>query len=185
MIRKRLMVLALALLALPASASTFVRMTPRELVADSYAVVQGKVLDTYTYWHETGKVPVTEAFVQVERTLVGEAPAVVTVRTFGGQIGSLRVEAHGFPVFQKGDRVVLFLENHEDGYTAVSGYQQGQFRVVINDKGIEMAIPASDPNARILTRDGREAEPVATTTLETLTHRIQNEARQLGRRIEN
>lgn len=183
--RKMIVALALALLALPAGASTFLRMTPRELVAESYAVVQGKVLDTYSYWHETGRVIVTEAYVQVERSIVGETPTVVTLRTFGGQIGSFRVEAHGFPVFTKGDRVLLFLEEHEDGYTAVAGYQQGHFRVIVNEKGVEMAIPTTDSNARIVTRDGREAEPVAATTLEALTERIQNEARQLGRRIEN
>ncbi len=62
------------LVALPASASTFVAMTPHELVAQADAVIQGRVADLRSFWSESGRIIVTEALIDVEEALVGDAP---------------------------------------------------------------------------------------------------------------
>jgi len=100
----------LLLLAVPAGGSTFLHMSRAELAAKASSVVLGNVLSVESFWTKSGRIIVTEAMVEVEDAVLGEAPSVVRVRTFGGTVNGYTVEAHGFPTFAKGERVLLFLE---------------------------------------------------------------------------
>jgi hypothetical protein len=160
-------------------------MSQGDLVRDSELVVVGKVLSTNSFWEPTGRVIVTEAMVQVEEAILGDAPTVVMVRTFGGEVGGYSVEAHGFPKFLVNERLLLFLEPEQDGLARVAGYQQGQFRVVRDKAGVEIAVPVYEDGAHILTADGRPAAAVKAVALETLKESIRGEARRTGRLIEN
>ncbi len=184
---KRLVSIGLLLLAVavPVSASTFLRMTQGELIRGSAAVVQGEVLKVSSFWDSTGRVIVTEAQVQVEEKIFGNAPSVVVVRTFGGTVDGYTVEAHGFPAFRAKERVLLFLEAEKDGASRVAGYQQGQFRIVRDQAGVEMAVPTVDPETHIVGRDGRPAAKAQTIRLDVLKNSIRSEARQAGRFLEN
>jgi hypothetical protein len=183
---KRLVSIGLLLLsvaAVPAGASTFLKMSQKDLVRASAAVVQGQVLKVSSFWEPTGRMVVTEALVRVEEKIYGEAPSVVVVRTFGGTVGNFTVEAHGFPKFRANDRVLLYLEAEKDGATRVAGYQQGQFHVV-RQAGVEMAVPATEDDASVVTRDGRVAAPAKAMRLDVLKEFIRGEARRAGR-LEN
>lgn len=158
---KRLLVVwmvALCLAAVPAVASTFVHTPQKALVAQADAVVQGQVVQLDTFWSEDGRVILTEATVAIDEVLVGKAPTTVTVRTFGGKIGDVGIEAHGFPKFEDGERVILFLSREpSDDSLRVLGYQEGQFRVVTRRDGVTLAVPMVEENARYVTPDGRPA----------------------------
>jgi hypothetical protein len=183
---KRLLSIGLLLLsaaAVPASASTFLEMSQKDLVRGSGAVIQGQVLKVSSFWEPTGRIIVTEAVVRVEEKIYGEAPSVVVVRTFGGTVGGYTVEAHGFPKFRANDRLLLYLEPEKDGVTRVAGYQQGQFHIV-RQAGVEMAIPATEDDASVVTRDGRLAAPAKAMRLDLLKESIRGEARRAGR-LEN
>lgn len=185
---KRVLVVGLLLLAvvsLPGGASTFVKMSQKELVQDSELVVVGRVLSTNSYWEKTGTVIVTEAMIQVEETVFGDGPTVVKVLTFGGEVGGFHVEAAGFPEFEVNERVLLFLEPEQDGLARVAGYQQGQFRIVRDKAGVELAVPAYEDGAHLVTLDGRRAAPAKAVALETLKDSIRGEARRAGRLLEN
>ncbi|HET9212336.1 MAG TPA: hypothetical protein VFR03_18165, partial [Thermoanaerobaculia bacterium] len=80
------------------------------------------------------------------------------------------VEAHGFPKFGVNERVVLFLQNANDT-AEVTGYQQGQWRIV-NEKGVEMAVPAVDGGATLLGRDGRPVAAQKAMRLDALKNLI-------------
>ena len=85
---KRSVLIALLLLmvaAVSGVASTFLEMTQRDLVRESAAVVQGRVLKVSSFWEPSGRIIVTEALVRVEEAVLGQAPSVVVVRTFGGR----------------------------------------------------------------------------------------------------
>src|SRR5262245_33805052 len=134
---KRLVIaLLLLMVAAVGGASTFIEMSQGELVRGSAAVVQGRVLKVNSFWEPSGRVIVTEAQVQVEESILGQAPSVVVVRTFGGRVGNYVVEAHGFPKFLVNEHVLLFLEPEQDGASRVTGYQQGQFRIVRDKAGV-------------------------------------------------
>jgi hypothetical protein len=183
---KRLLSVCLLLVmaaAVPVGASTFLKMTQRDLVRDSAAVVQGHVVKVSSFWDPTGRIVMSEALVRVEDKVFGEAPSVVVVRTFGGTVGGFPVEAHGFPKFRVNDHLLLFLEPEQDGATRVTGYQQGQYRVVQDKAGALLAVPAFD-GANLLTPDGRAAAPARAVALDELKASIRNEARRAGRAVQ-
>ncbi|HVR99934.1 MAG TPA: hypothetical protein VMW27_25135 [Thermoanaerobaculia bacterium] len=175
------MALLLAVVAIPAGASTFLVMDQKALVQDSAAVVQGRVLQINSFWDPTGTVVKTEALVQVDDVIFGESPSVVVIETFGGKVGNFYVEAHGFPTFAVNEELLLFLEAEKDGVQRVAGYQQGQYRIVRDNSGIEMAVPAFDAEANLLTKDGRPAARPQVLRLSTLKSQIRAEADRAGR----
>jgi hypothetical protein len=119
--------------------------------------------------------------VQVEETVLGETPTVVVVRTFGGTVDGYTVEAHGFPVFAAGDRVLLFVEQDGDDRMRVTGYQQGHYRVVAGDRAGDRAVPTNDLGASLLTADGRQAPAPQELPLAELKDLIRADAVRLGK----
>lgn len=175
-----LFALALAA-AVPAGASTFLAMKTDELVAASDAVVQGEVLQVHSYWSKSGRIIVTEAIVRVTDKVVGNGPSVVVLRTFGGTVEGYTVEAHGFPTFQKGQEMLLFVDNQADGTAEVTGYRQGQYRIVRDKAGVQVAVPMVEHGVRLLTREGRVAPQPQAVRLDALKDQIRAGAQRVGR----
>jgi hypothetical protein len=174
---------ALAAVALPAGASTFLAMTEDELVAGAEAVVQGRVVEVQSFWNAERTAILTEALVQVEEVVAGDAAPLVRVRTFGGTVDGYTIEAHGFPTFRDGERLLVFLYTEEkDASVRVLGYQQGQFRIGVRN-GVEMALPTVDARARLLLPDGQEGPAPRAVPLQQLKDRIRETARERGGRV--
>lgn len=173
------LLLALAV-ALPAAASTFLAMDQKALLQHANLVIQGQVLQVNSFWEPEGRLIVSEALVRVEESVVGDAPSVVVVRTFGGTVDGFTVEAHGFPRFRVNERLLLFLGAEKDGAAQVVGYQQGQFRVIRNRAGEEIAVPAVDGGANYLTVDGRPLPRLQSVPLAALKDSIRADVRSLG-----
>jgi hypothetical protein len=181
---KRMVCLALllALVAgIPAGASTFLAMNQRELVRDSAAVVDGEVLQVHSFWDPKGRMMITEAIVKVSDSVVGNIGSAIVVRTFGGTVEGYTVEAHGFPTFTRGQRLLLFLEPERGGAHRVTGYQLGQYRIVRDKNGFDVAVPTLDKDTSLINREGRQAPRPRALALETLKNQIRNEALSLGR----
>ena len=167
-----------------AGASTFMHVDRAELAARAAAVVVGRVLEVNSFWDPSGRIIVTEAMVAVDEALVGEAPTVAIVKTFGGTVDGYTVEAHGFPTFAAGERLLLYLENDTvAGNHRVLGYREGQYRIVRDAKGIEMALPTVDAGARLLTADGRPAPQPRALALQELREEIRDAGRRAGRPV--
>ena len=160
------------LYALPAAASTFVAMEPAELVAASKAVIQGEVLEVYSFWNPDGTAVLTEARVLVEEVVAGQAPSEVVVRTFGGRVGDYVLEAHGFPTFEAGQRLLLFLHDAPDGSLRVTGYRLGEYRIARGERGELVARPTLEAGVRLLHADGRPAPAPTAVPLEALKQEI-------------
>ena len=176
-----LLALALAsLLALPASASTFVAMDEIDLVAAADAVVVGEVIDIHSFWNQRGTLIVTEATVLIKEVVAGDAPAEITVRTMGGEVSGYKVEAHGFPTFEPGQTQLMMLHRAADGSLQVAGYRQGQFRVLQRADGTRVAMPMVG-DARFLTKDGEVAPAPRALPLETLKNNLRTVRAQLDR----
>ncbi len=175
-----MLVLAAALQ--PAVASTFQAMSTRELVRESSAVVEGEVLQVQAYWNDARQVIVTEAMVLVQGVLVGDAPTVVRVKTFGGTVDGYTIEASGFPKFERGQQLLLFLQrDREPDMMRITGYQQGQYRIERGQDGVEKAVAALEDGVRLLAADGREVSYAKVLPLATLRQQIRDEAaRQAG-----
>jgi hypothetical protein len=183
---KRLVSLGLLMVvaAMPAGASTFLKMTQKDLVRDAAAVVKGQVIQVNSFWTPDGSIIVTEAMVKVDEAFLGRPDSVIVVKTFGGEVNGFYVEAHGFPKFTVNEKVLLFLEAETDGVARVAGYQQGQFRVV-EQAGIEYAVPMTDDGSNVVARDGRPSPQQKAVRLDVLRDSIRSEAVRAGRALEN
>lgn len=184
---KRLVSMGLLMVvaAMPAGASTFLKMTQKDLVRDAAAVVKGQVIQVNSFWTPDGSMIVTEAMVKVDEALLGASDSVVLVKTFGGEVNGFYVEAHGFPKFTVNEKVLLYLEKEENGVARVAGYQQGQFRVVQDKAGVEYAVPTVDVDTNVLTKDGRPSPRQEAVRLDVLRDSIRTEAVRAGRTLEN
>jgi hypothetical protein len=169
------------LAALPVAASTFLAMNHAELIAESEAVIQGQVLKVHSFWDPSGRIVLSEALVRVEDWIVGDSATVVRVQTVGGNVGGFVVEAHGFPEFKAGERLILFLSQENDGVNKVTGYQFGQYRVKRDKAGVEYAVPALDLGAGVVTEDGRPFVRPKAQRLDTFKAQLQDTARRSGR----
>jgi hypothetical protein len=167
--------LALSLAAVPAGASTFLALTQEELVAQSDAVVQGRVIQVNSFWSRSGRLIMTEAMIQVEETILGDAPTVVVLKTAGGTVDGFTIEAHGFPKFEVNERFLLFVDGGEAA--RVVGYRQGQWRIVPDKAGVEIAVPMVEGDVMLLTPDGKAAVRPQPVRLETLKGQIRAAAR--------
>lgn len=169
-------------LALPAGASTFIEMTRDELVEQADAVVAGRVVEVNSFWNREGTAIMTEAVIEVEDSILGNAPSHVRVRTFGGQVGDYKIVAHGFPTFERNERLLLFLEPKQDGFHKVLGYGQGEFRIRADKNGREMAVPTWEADTvRILKADGTPARVPRAVPLEAFKRQIRETADRVGR----
>jgi hypothetical protein len=173
-------VAALAL-ALPAGASTFLAVSREELVSRAEAVVLGRVVEVSSFWNREHTAILTEATFEVEDTVVGVAPTYLTLRTFGGRVGNYIIEAHGFPRFVLGEKLLLFLEPEHDGAHKVLGYLQGQYRVRNDTQGRPIAEPLFDAGARILRPDGTFAPAPRPQALAELRNELRAIAGRVGR----
>jgi hypothetical protein len=175
------MVALILALAIPAGASTFIALSKAQLVAESNAVVQGEVIKVEAFWTPSGRIIVSQAMLRVTDTIAGEAPTVVMLRTYGGTVDGFTVEAHGFPSFKQGDRLLVFLQNQKDGSAEVTGYRQGQYQVVRDKAGVEFAVPTVEKGVRLLTLQGLEAPRPQTVRLDTFKNEIRALAERGGR----
>lgn len=164
--------LAVTLMAGPATASTFVAMDTAQLVAASESVVQGEVAEVYSFWNRGGDAVLTEARILVDEVVAGQAPSEVVVRTFGGRVGDYVLEAHGFPTFHEGQKVLLFLQRAEDRSLRVTGYRLGEYRLVPGKGGKTMALPALEQGIRLLRADGTPAPRPEAMSLELLKTQV-------------
>jgi hypothetical protein len=174
--------LALALLATPVLASTFVALDSERMVGGSDAVVQGRVIGVESFWDEQGRIIVTEARVLVEEAILGSPESIVLVRTPGGSVGDFLVEAHGFPRLERGAEVILFLDGaRADGSRRLVGHQQGHYGVVERLDGVRMAVPAIEEGVRFLLPSGRPMPEPQSIEVEELKSRVRAIAERVGR----
>jgi len=172
--------------ALPASAtaSTFVHVSTRELTARADAVIRGKILEVHSFWNDSATMILTEALVRVDETLVGEAPAYVTLRTFGGTVGDYTIEAAGFPEFRQNESMVAFIKAIDGGRHEVLGYREGQYRVMRSRSGEILAVSMVENEARYLSPDGRVDNEPRVLPLGDLAQRIRQFGRAAGRVVD-
>ena len=188
---KRFVLLVLAIAALaglaaagaPAAASTFFVMTPDELAAQADSVVEGRVVTVRSFWNAEHTAILTEADLEIDETVLGDAAGVVTLRTFGGKVGNYVIVAHGFPTFRRGERLLLFLEPEQDGARKVLGYQQGQYRIRLDAKGRAIAVPTFETGVTLLLPNGTTAPAPKALPVEQLKLQIARAAERVGRPV--
>ena len=147
--------LLLAAIALPLSASQFVRLPFDQVARESTYIVRGSVENVWSAWDDAHEIIYTYATVRVTRYF-GEAtgPDTLVIREAGGQVGDYVQEAIGFPMIRRGEDVVLFLSKWESGADfRIHAFNQGKF-LVRDREGVEVL--TEDP---VKQGDGRLERP--------------------------
>jgi hypothetical protein len=134
-VRLRLPLLAsflAALMVLPVHATTMQLYTVEELAGRSSDVFYGQVISTETNWNADRTRIYTSVQVRIDETFKGSVrrSEIVTVTQFGGEMGGVRWDYLGRPVFSQGETVVLFTTRMKNNNLIVVGLKQGKMNVV-------------------------------------------------------
>lgn len=138
--------LALAAAPLISLQATSVRSpTFEQLVASAEVVVRGRTLAVRTELRPAAPSPVPVTFVtfEVERVLVGEAPARIELEFLGGRVGDDRLLVSGQPRFTVGERDVLFVRGNGRFVTPLVAMGHGRFLVTTDSSGAEVVARAN------------------------------------------
>lgn len=163
-----------------AQASVFAAMDRDHLLVASVAVIEGRVIDVEGRWDDTGAVIYSDVTIEVLDTIVGVAPRTLRVRTVGGQVGDMRMEAVGFPVFGRRQHVVVFVEDVQ-GEHRVTGFRQGLFQVEKRSGGRLVAVSTIDDDVLLVSPTGDVVDVPTVTDLEALKTDLRDAAAKLGR----
>lgn len=127
-------VLAALILAASASAGTFVVPADEELVARSAAILTGTVEGSFVQANGSAIETINE--IRVERAIKGTARAGTLVRvvTMGGVLEDRGLIVPGEATYRHGERVLVFLENHDGRWRTVD-LTLGRFRFVTSTSG--------------------------------------------------
>ena len=113
-------------------ATQIVPSTLEYMTGFSDAIVVGHVVDKHSYWQD--KKIVTSITVDVEQHVkdsAGEASAVEIIIP-GGKVGDIALEMDQAPVFEIGEKVMLFLKEVENGYFPF-GFNYGVYKIHWSD----------------------------------------------------
>lgn len=161
-----LFVIGLVLIAIAANATTLARLRLEDLAQQSTAIARFRCLGAKSLWDQ-GEIWTETSFALLQSEK-GALPAIVTVRTLGGQVRNLHSHVDEVPAFQPGEEVYLFLWNRDGEPYRVLGWSQGTFRIARDPQsGIEMVTQDSagaavfDARTRTFQRTGIRRLPVS------------------------
>lgn len=121
-----LFLLFLAVLSLPAGASSAFRLSFDQLVSESDRVVAATVTGRSSAWASDNRRIYTTFTFETREDIAGNGPGRFVIVQPGGRVGRWAQITHGYPTFKAGDRVILFLQKAVAGYQVV-GMSQGVF----------------------------------------------------------
>lgn len=152
--------LGLALLAisgcLVAGAATLQQLSLDDMIAQSTAIVRGKV--TGSSAAVSGPIIYTFYVIQVSEQLKGAAQSRVTIAVPGGTANNLRQTFPGAPQFNTGDEFVFFLWTGKSGLTQVIGLTQGLFKLSTDGSADPIATRAASSEMMFERGTGRRVK---------------------------
>ena len=119
----------LALAAPAARATQMEHLDTRALVAGSDDIVVGQIESVQSRWSPSHTKIFTDVKVHVTQSLKGAATERITLTQLGGQIGDMRYDIAGCPVFKPGEEALLFVWRDDRGSAQVNGLAQGKFDI--------------------------------------------------------
>ncbi len=176
----RTSLLLLVLAALPASATSMMRMDVPALTRASDVVVRGTVVRKASRWTQSRRRIVTEVDISVAEAFKGSAQGgTVRVVQPGGEVGDIGPRMEGLASFTEGEEVVVFLERRGGDAFAVSGLAQGKYRVERSPDGrTARAVPEKAGHAELVdpVTQQRVSQATQPVPLEQLRQQVRESA---------
>src|SRR5687768_10912994 len=92
--------LMVTMLAVPAFATTVVKLDLEQLVRRADLIVQGQVQSVYCQWDEARRLVFTYISILVDEPFKGERGRFVQIRQVGGTVGTIQMSVAGVPQFR-------------------------------------------------------------------------------------
>jgi hypothetical protein len=126
-----LLPLAVAIISVPAGATTLVHMSLEQLSQASTDIVRGHVVYQESSWDAFHKLMLTVTQVAIEQRMKGQAPELIEIEQPGGKIGNVRLYVPGTVHFLPGAKYLLFVEPARTAPSRylVVGMTQGAYRI--------------------------------------------------------
>ena len=148
----------------PAGATTLIRQSLDELVANNSTIVVGEVVAVRSYWNQEGTFILSDVTVGVSDTLKGQGPRPeITITLMGGTVGDLTTLIVGGPELVEGRSYVLFL-NREDlpgakAALTVRDLSQGTFDLRLDDRAELRAVSQARNHPLLPDQEGLSEAP--------------------------
>ncbi len=155
-----MLALVLTYCALPLQCATLERLSLDDMIAQSTAIVRGKV--TSSYVAPSGRLLFTHYVVQVLEQLKGPAGTTVDIAVPGGTANNVRQIISGAPELTPGQQYVLFLWAGKSGVTQIIGLTQGLFSVAADTSADPVATRRASGDLML---ERGTAQPVKDQTL--------------------
>src|SRR4030095_9519904 len=169
-----LAILAFFWCAAGADASTFTIPTDDDLIIGARAIVRGKVLAvTCQLDDQTGR-GFTYIRVRVREVLKRKvADREIFLKEHGGQTANRGSIIFGAPGFEKGERVLLYLDTWNDGSLRVYQMFLGKFSIVPDPATGKQIVVRSTPdqNTSVIQSEPQKAGRVSTSRMELNAYR--------------
>lgn len=118
----------------------------------SESVVIGRVIEILPSRWDTpdGKKPAdimldfsiyTDVIIKVDKIVKGSTPAILVVRTMGGQVGDDLMFAEDEASFELGENVLLFL-TREGTHYRITGWEYGKFSITDDNQAVRLEVPS-------------------------------------------
>lgn len=124
-----LVLLAAALLVVPARATSLRHLDVRDLTLESSDIVVGVVEGSHSYWNDARTRILTDVEVRVTRSLKGAPGGHLTLTQLGGEVDGARYTVPGCPAFTTGEEALFFVWRDARGRAQVNGLGQGKFDI--------------------------------------------------------
>ncbi|MEW6325397.1 MAG: hypothetical protein AB1515_08445 [Nitrospirota bacterium] len=155
-----LLAVFLIVFAAAAQAAVMPAKSLNELVHDADVICTCSVLEQHSQWDPEQNMIITIVTLQVEERLKGGGGDQIQVEALGGIVGDKGLKVTGAPVFEQGERAVLFLKSAGENRHHVVGWAQGKFtirtdpttgeeRIERNLKGVHLTAPEQAPPATL------------------------------------
>lgn len=105
-----------------------IKMSLERLSAEADTIVLGTVISQASTWNDEHTAIYTDVTITVEEKIKGSPGGEVTFRIAGGIVGDIGMRTSNDPVFQDGERVMVFL-NTKGVQAGVVGLKQGKYTV--------------------------------------------------------
>lgn len=171
-----LLSLVVALLAMPARATSLRHLDVRDLTLESNDIVIGVVESSRSYWNEAKTRILTDVDLRVTRSLKG-ASGHLTLTQLGGEVDGARYTVPGCPAFQAGEEALFFVWRDAGGRAQVNGLAQGKFDIrrdpVTDVRTVQRVTPGFAVRDLRALRAARPGEQPADLRLDDLIAEIQ------------
>jgi Matrixin len=128
------MILAAALAAVPAHATTFIAMSERALARAADAIVVGTVTDLAVVGGSDGAIS-TLVTIHVDTRYKGDGGGEIVLRQPGGELADRGLVIPGSPVFTRGEQSLFFLSAGRDGAAQTTALGLGKYRLAPDAAG--------------------------------------------------